>query len=127
MKQNIDMRTFARGAVPTLTFAAGSTVFEQGDPGNCMYIVQSGVIEMMIGDKVIETVGPNGIFGELAMIDQGPRSSAAVARTDCRLVVVDQTRFMLMVRQTPFFAVTVMRILAHRLRATDERLQALSR
>ena len=53
----IDMRVFARNAGVNVTFPAGSVVFSQGDPGNCMYIVQSGVIEMVIGEKVIEVCG----------------------------------------------------------------------
>jgi CRP-like cAMP-binding protein len=53
----IDMRMFAQRAGANVTFSAGSVVFNKGDPGSCMYIVQSGVIEMMIGDKVIESAG----------------------------------------------------------------------
>ena len=51
----IDMRMFAQRAGATVTFSAGSIVFNKGEPGSCMYIVQSGLIEMLIGDKVIET------------------------------------------------------------------------
>ena len=47
----IDMRMFAQRAGANVTFGAGSVVFNKGDPGSCMYIVQSGAIEMMIGDK----------------------------------------------------------------------------
>ena len=52
------MRMFAQRAGANVTFAAGSVVFNKGDAGSCMYVVQSGVIEMMIGDKVIEVCGP---------------------------------------------------------------------
>ena len=55
---DIDMRMFARNAGANMSFAAGSVVFNQGDPGSCMYVVQSGVIEMVIGDKVVEVCGP---------------------------------------------------------------------
>ena len=56
----IDMRMFAQRAGANVTF---SIVFNKSDPGSCMYIVQSGVIEMMIGDKVIEVCGPNEAIG----------------------------------------------------------------
>jgi hypothetical protein len=73
----IDMRMFAQRAGANVTFGAGSVVFNKGDPGSCMYIVQSGVIEMMIGDKVIEICGPNEAIGFMSMIDGAPRSSTA--------------------------------------------------
>lgn len=105
-----------------IDFPAGATIFRQGEPGAVMYAVQEGEVDLIVNGVTVETVGPRGMFGELALIDQGPRSSNAVARTECRLVGVDQARFMLMIRQTPFFAVQVLRLVAHRLRATDARL-----
>ena len=59
MANNIDMRQFAKSAGTNLTFKAGTVVFSKGDAGNCMYVVQSGVIEMVLGDKVVETCGPS--------------------------------------------------------------------
>ena len=57
-----------------------------------------------------------GIMGELALIDSKPRSASAVAKTDCRLVPLDDKQFIFLVQQTPFFAIRVMRIMAERLR-----------
>jgi CRP-like cAMP-binding protein len=116
MKQNIDMRQFARGAGPTLSFAAGSIVFNQGDAGNCMYIAQSGVIEMVIGDKVIETIGPNEVLGYMSMIDEAPRSSTARVRETCELSVIDARTFRFMVDEVPNFALYIMAALARRIR-----------
>jgi len=48
----IDMRMFAQRTGASVTYPAGDIVFTKGDPGSCMYIVQSGVLEMVIGDKV---------------------------------------------------------------------------
>ena len=73
----IDMRQFARSAGTNLTFKSGTVVFSKGDPGNCMYVVQSGVIEMVLANKVIETCGPNEAIGFMSMVDQAPRSSTA--------------------------------------------------
>ena len=71
---DIDMRTFAKSAGATVKVPAGSVVFNKGDAGDCMYIVQAGVIDMMIGDKVIETIGENQALGFMSMIDEQPRS-----------------------------------------------------
>ncbi|HEU5100134.1 MAG TPA: Crp/Fnr family transcriptional regulator [Roseiflexaceae bacterium] len=60
--------------------------------------------------------GPGGIVGEMALIDDRPRSATAVAATDCRLVPIDERRFTFLVQQTPMFALAVMRVMAERLR-----------
>jgi CRP-like cAMP-binding protein len=69
MRAEIDMRTFARGACTTLIYPAGATIFCQGDLGRTMFIVQSGLIEMMIGDTVVDTCGPNEAIGFMSVID----------------------------------------------------------
>ena len=103
---------------PTQTreFSAGATIFEPGQPGAEMFIVQSGEVDIQIGDQVVESVGPDGFFGELALIDNNPRSTRAVARTDCKLLPLDQHRFTFMVDEVPFFALRVMKVMADRLR-----------
>ena len=73
----IDMRMFAQRVGASVTYSAGSVVFNKDDPGSWMYIVQSGVIEMMIGDKVVEICGPNEAIGFMSMIDGAARSSTA--------------------------------------------------
>lgn len=97
-------------------FAAGETIFNAGDEGHVMYVVQSGEVDVVARDQVIETIAAGGIFGEMALIDRAPRSASVVARTDCRLVPLDEARFMQHVHRTPFFALQVMRIMNDRLR-----------
>ena len=97
-------------------YDAGETIFEAGDEGPCMYVVQAGEVDVMVGDALIETIRPGGIFGEMALIDKSPRSATVVARADCRLVALDETKFMQHVHRTPFFAIQVMRIMTERLR-----------
>ena len=116
----IDMRMFAQRAGANVTFGAGSVVFNKGDPGSCMYIVQSGVIEMVIGDKVIETVGPNEAIGFMSMIDTQPRSSTARVREDSELSVIDQRTFRFMVDEVPNFALYIMGVLARRIRGMSQ-------
>jgi len=120
MAKDIDMRRFARGAGTTLSFQSGTTVFNKGDIGQCMYIVQSGVIEMMIGDKVIEVVGPNEAIGFMSMIDDHPRSSTARVKEACELSVIDARTFRFMVDEVPNFALYIMGVLARRIRGMGE-------
>ncbi len=99
-----------------MDFAAGDVVFRQGEPGDCMYAVVRGEVEILVGDTVYDTTGPGGIVGEMAVIDAGPRSATARARTAARLVPVNQRRFLFLVQQTPFFAIQVMKIMSARQR-----------
>ena len=82
-----------------------------------MYVVRSGQLTVTIGGRTVETVGPGGMVGEMALLDDEPRSATVIAHTDCEIVPVDRNRFLFMVRETPFFALAVMRVMAQRLRA----------
>src|SRR4029077_4966720 len=81
----IDMRMFAQRIGASVTFSAGSIVFNKGDAGSCMYIVQSGLIEMVVGDKVIEICGANEAIGFMSMVDDAPTSSTARVKETCEL------------------------------------------
>ena len=116
----IDMRMFAQRAGASVTYAAGSMVFNQGDPGTCMYVVQSGVIEMMIGDKVIEVCGPNEAIGFMSMIDGAARSSTARVKEACELSLIDQRKFRFMVDEVPNFALYIMGAMARRIRGMGQ-------
>jgi CRP-like cAMP-binding protein len=97
-------------------FAAGTTIFEEGEPGERLYVVKSGSVSLAAGGRELETVGPGGLFGEMAVIDRGPRSATAVAESDGELVAIDKRRFWFLVQETPYFAEIVMRVMADRLR-----------
>jgi CRP/FNR family cyclic AMP-dependent transcriptional regulator len=102
------------------TFAPGEVIFAEGEKGDCMFAVLEGEIDLRKAGLTLETVLPGSVFGEMALIDQEPRSATAIARTGCRVAAVSQRRFTLLVQQTPFFALQVMHILAERLRRADQ-------
>jgi len=76
----------------------------------------------LVHNKVINIIGPGGILGEMALLDNEPRSTTAIANTDCKLAPVDQRRFTFLVQQTPYFAIQVMQIMAERLRRLNSLL-----
>jgi len=106
----------------TRVLADGEALFREGEPGDAMYVVLEGGVDVLRGGKVIEAVGPGGIVGEMALIEQAPRSATAVARGAVRLAAVSQQRFGFLVQQTPGFALHVMRVLVDRLRRTTQRV-----
>ena len=74
MINGIDMRQFAQSVGTNLAFKSGSIIFNKGDSGTCMYVVQAGTVEMVLGDKVIEVCGPNEAIGFMSIVDQAPRA-----------------------------------------------------
>lgn len=107
------------------SYQAGQTIFTVGDPGQVMYVVKAGEVEIVVKGKAIERLEPGAVFGELALIDQSPRSATAIARSACQVVPINERRFIFLVQETPFFALHIMRIMAERLRQrTNEAVQA---
>jgi CRP/FNR family cyclic AMP-dependent transcriptional regulator len=119
-RAEIDMRAFAKSAGATIKVPAGNVIFNKGEAGECMYIVQSGAIEMLIGDRVIETIGANEALGFMSMIDDRPRSSTARAKEACELSLIDARTFRFMVDEVPNFATYIMGVLARRIRGMGE-------
>ena len=108
-----------KNASNTVTLEPGDVVFTEGDPGDAMYAVVEGSVDIVLGDAVIETVESGGIVGELALVDKGARSAGAIARTPARLARVDEREFVFLVQEHPTFALQVMRILAERIRRAN--------
>ena len=104
------------------TYRAGEPIFREGDPADHMYLVDSGTVSLHVGEVVVETVGPSGLFGEMAVIDRRPRSASALAESDCALITFDKRRFWFLVQETPFFAEVVMRAMAGRIRHMNQAL-----
>jgi len=97
-------------------YQQGVVIFEQGEPGDVMYVVIDGEVEVRLKSTTINKIGANEIFGEMALLDDSPRSASAYAKTDCKLVLVDQGKFKSLIQQDQDFAIQVMRVMAGRLR-----------
>lgn len=104
------------------SFKAGAAIFREGDLGRNMYIVAEGQVNITLNNLVIDTVNPGGIIGELALIDDKPRSASAIAKTDCVLAPVNREHFLILVQRTPLFALQVMRVITERLRRANSLL-----
>ena len=102
-------------------YSAGQIVIEMGTVGTTMYVVLDGEVEIHAGGE-LTVGGPGIIFGEMALIDDAPRSATVTAKTDCRLLELDRRRFESLVSETPYFALEVMHVMADRLRRTNARI-----
>lgn len=105
---------------PNTRYRAGDVIFEKGDTAQEMFVVKEGKVAINLDGKVLEEVGPYGIFGEMALVDNSPRSAAAIAITDVALLSIDEDGFQKHVLTTPHFALEVLRITVQRLRTFME-------
>ncbi len=117
MENSVDLTRYKDELIP---FKAGECIFQKNDLGDYMYLVTKGEVEILIHDKVVEIVSPGGVIGEMALLDMGPRSATATAKTDCLLLAIDRERFRAQVQKSPNFSLQVMRAMAERLRRVDQ-------
>jgi CRP/FNR family transcriptional regulator, cyclic AMP receptor protein len=115
----MSVRGVFQNATSTRTVPAGETVFNEGDTGEEMYGIISGGIELRTSSGATFTLGPDDVFGEMALVDSSPRMATAVATTDTELAAIDRRRFLFLITETPTFALQVMAALAERLRARE--------
>lgn len=109
-------------------FEAGKVVFEQGQPGEALYVVVSGRVEISIkkhdGEKVVvETATPGEFFGEISLLDAGPRTATATAAEESELLVVDRGDLDHLFRVKPAAAMDLLAATGKRLRETSRLLR----
>ena len=116
----VDFSLLLGPGFPTRFFAKGDAIFREGEPGDEFFVVVRGQVEIRSGNRCLETLGRSGIFGEMALIDDSPRSATVVALTDVTVAPIKEMQFLFLVKHTPFFALSVMRVLAYRLRRQNK-------
>jgi CRP/FNR family cyclic AMP-dependent transcriptional regulator len=116
----IDFGLLTGNGIATRSARAGEIIFKEGDEAQQLFVIKSGEVAIQSGNRMLAELSTNHIFGEMALIDDAPRSATAVAKTDVELVPISEKQFLFLVSQTPFFALKVMRVLARRLRATNK-------
>lgn len=116
------------GKLEKITLRTGDTLFEQGDPGDRIYIIEAGKLELFTvssegGRHVLATLGEGDALGEMALLTQEPRSATAAAITDVSLYVIDQETFEQLIEEQASLSKYFIRLLSKRLVTTNERLQ----
>ena len=97
-------------------------MFKAGDPADEMFVLIEGSADVVVDGTVVEASGPGAMIGEMALIEAAPRTATVIARTDCKFARISHKRFDFLVRQTPFFSLQVMKVMAERLRGMNRRL-----
>lgn len=107
-------------------YRKGEVIFEEGSRGEHAYVILSGQVDIVRktrdGESVLRTLGKGEIFGEMALVDNLPRSASAVSREDDTLLVaINHAYFVYLVGQQPAFALILLKAMSLRLRALMEK------
>jgi CRP/FNR family cyclic AMP-dependent transcriptional regulator len=122
MMPHMDLTQLFRHETGLFDVPAGHVIFKEGDAGDVMLVLMSGIADITIKGRLVETAESGALLGEMALIDASPRAATVTARTDCKLLPIQPKRFHFLIQQTPNFAIHVMRVMAGRLRRTDDLL-----
>jgi CRP/FNR family transcriptional regulator, cyclic AMP receptor protein len=106
------------GEQNTVRYDRGKVIMVQGQAGAFMYVVLEGRVAISLRGTVVERVGPGGVFGEMALVDQGARTANANAETDCALLAINRQVFLNLVKADPTFGVSLLTAIAERVRNT---------
>src|SRR5208282_4185734 len=115
--------------------ALGTKIFQHGDPGDKLYIILDGKVRISrevagMGEEALAVLGPGAVFGEMALLDESPRSADARVHERCRLLVITKDAFddLLFLHKDLAYEVlwNAVRILSSRLRETNEKLTFLT-
>ena len=116
MANEINMQMFARNAGTNMSFQPGAIVFQEGDPGNTLFVIQSGAVEILIDGKVADVCKTNDALGFMTVIDGGVRTTTARVKEAAEISVIDERKFRFMIDEVPNFALYIMQAMAHRIR-----------
>jgi CRP-like cAMP-binding protein len=109
---------------------AGDAFFWVGEPGDELFVIRSGRVSISVPDHggreiTLAELGPGSMFGEIALLDGGPRTATARARTDAEVLVLERSAFVGFIERHPSAALHVMRVLGERQRQTVEKLRGI--
>jgi CRP/FNR family transcriptional regulator, cyclic AMP receptor protein len=112
-------------------FPSGYRIFQEGEAGDRMYVVCSGGVELATADKlgqklVLTTASRGDLFGELSLLDHGPRTAHATVTEDAELLVLDRATLVDFIRRRPEVALDMMAVMGGRVRTTTNRLRQMA-
>lgn len=100
----------------TMRYSNGKFIMHEGQAGVFMYVVLEGQVAVTIQDRIVERVGPGGMFGEMALVERTERLANAVAETDCVLLAINRNVFLELVKENPEFGFALLRAVGERAR-----------
>ncbi len=114
-----DLQTIAR-VVKDIDHPAGTVVAREGEPGVGLFVIADGTADVTIGGKKKATLGPGDFFGEIALLDGGPRTATVTATSDVHLLGLTEWVFRGLMQEHPSIAVKTLQAMAGRLRGATK-------
>ncbi len=113
------------------TYRKNQVIFDQGDPGNSLIIIKSGLVKISLVDSnnhefIIKTFSVYDFFGEMSLLDGGPRSATATAVEDTKALIIFRENFIGLIQKNPSVALGMLSELSIRLRTTTENISNLT-
>jgi len=113
------------------TVSRNSLLFTQGGPGDALYVIQRGKVKVVLSDVdgkevILSVLGPGDFFGEMALIDDEPRSASVMTMENSEFYIISKDDFRACVATQPELATNLMRHLSRRLRAADQKIGSLA-
>jgi len=109
------------GSDAYLSYETGNTIVKEGQVGVLMYVVLKGRVAIRVGGNLVENVGPGGLFGEMALVDRTLRLASAVAESNCKLLAINRSAFLNLVKHSRRFAASLLAAVSARARYTASR------
>ncbi len=109
----------------------GHVVCQEGEKGDALYVILKGKVKVCLYDEngreyILDAIGEGGFFGELALIDELPRSANVITLEQCDLLVVKRQDFVRVLMENPTITLGILKVLSRRLRAADEKIKGLA-
>jgi CRP/FNR family transcriptional regulator, cyclic AMP receptor protein len=105
-----------------VTHRAGSTLAKEGDSGLGFFLIVEGTATVKVGNRVFRRMGPGDFFGEISLLDQGPRTATVEAETDVTTLGLAAWVFKRLIEQNPSIASKMLKVMAQRLRTAAKQL-----
>lgn len=113
-----DLQKISR-ASDEVAVKTGRVLVDEGRPGHEFFLILEGTASVRRKNRKVAELGPGQYFGELSLLDRGPRTATVVADTDMKILVLGQREFLGVLDEVPGLAYKILRIMAHRLREAD--------
>src|SRR5262245_49116166 len=114
--------SYVAGIAEETEVAAGSSIFREGDYGDCLYIILGGSVRIHKGERELAVLGRLQTLGEMAVLDGAPRSASATALEDTQMVKVDREQFLELMRSSPEISQRIVRLLLARIREANDKV-----
>jgi len=114
-----DLKILDRPGITIRSVSAGGDIVVAGTPGNEMFLLRKGRARIHWNGRTLAEIGVGDVFGEMALVDKVPRDATVTAIDDCESIRIDERLFAVLVQESPYFALEVIRTLVARLRGMD--------